>query len=153
VKCTGGFTCVRPSKTALGEPLKDAPWDFSYRSRAVIAPQQGGIEAALPSGYYTDFTELAREYGWMRISAHDDPGFDWRSNLLATEYWHYQKADGLNWYDALSEVYASSDLRSYLDWKRIEQAWGVDEMRVFFKGIPPPPSAWKWFALLPSENP
>ena len=137
----------------LGEPLKDAPWDFSYRSRAVIAPQQGGIEGPLPSGYYIDFTELAREYGWMRISAHDDPGFDWRSNLLATEYWHYQKTDGLNWYVALSEVYASSDLRSSLDWNRIGQVWSVDAMRLFVKGIPPPPAAWKWFALIPNENP
>ena len=70
----------------MGEPLKDAPWDFSYRARAVIAPNQGGIEERLPYGYYIDFTELAREYGWERISSHDDPDFNWRSNKLATEY-------------------------------------------------------------------
>jgi TolB protein len=133
----------------MGEPLKDAPWDFSNRARTVLGPEEGGIEAPLPYGYYVDFTEFAREYGWVRISAHDDPDFNWRSNLLATEYWHYQKTDGLNWYDALLQVYSPSDLAYNLDWNDVEQNWGEEAMRIFFKNIPPPPSAWKWFALLP----
>lgn len=134
---------------SMGEPLKDAPWDFSYRARALIAPEQGGIEQHMTYGYYVDFTELAREYGWDRISSHDDQDFNWRSNKLATEYWHYQKADGLGWYDAMREIYSSSDLNTYLEWNKVIRNWQVQEMRLYFKGIPAPPTAWKWFALVP----
>ncbi len=133
----------------MGEPLKDAPWDFSYRARAQIAPDQGGIVAPLPFGYYVDFTELAREYGWDRISSHDDPEFNWRSNKLAAEYWHYQKTDGLTWYDAMKEVYAPPELAYTLEWNKVVRNWGIEEMRLFFKNLPPPPSTWKWFALIP----
>ncbi len=134
----------------MGEPLKEAPWDFSYQSRAVIAPDQGGIKKDLPYGYYVDVTDLARLYGWARISSHDDPDFDWRSNILATEYWHFQKTDGLLWYDALEQLYAPSDLEYNFDWYRIQKVWAVEDMRLFFKDIPAPPTAWKWFALLPN---
>ncbi len=134
----------------MGEPLKDAPWDWSYRARAEVAPEQGGVEEALPPrGYYVDFTSLARTYGWDRISSHDDPEFDWRSNRLATEYWHYQKTDGMKWYDALAEVYAPSDLAENFGWNHVIKDWQVDEMRLLFKKIPPPPSAWKWYGLIP----
>ncbi|MGB8647158.1 MAG: hypothetical protein WCF84_18115 [Anaerolineae bacterium] len=134
----------------MGEPLKDAPWDFSYQSRAVIGPQQGGVQQKLPPrGYYVDFTGMARVYGWERISSHDDPDFDWHTNLLGTEYWHYQKTDCLDWYQAMTEVYGPSDLGYNFEWNRIQSNWGVDQMRVFFKEIPPPPTAWKWYALVP----
>jgi TolB protein len=137
---------------SMGEPLKDAPWDFSYRARWQIAPDQGGIEERLPYGYYVDFTEIAREYGWGRISSHDDPDFDWRSNKLATEYWHYQKTDGLGWYDAMQELYSTSDLNGYLEWNKVIRDWQVQEMRLYFKGLPAPPTAWKWFALIPPNS-
>jgi TolB protein len=133
----------------MGEPLKDAPWDFSYNARWQIAPGQGGVEKPLPYGYYIDITELAREYGWDRISSHDDPTFDWRSNKLAAEYWHYQKTDGLGWYPAMRELYSSSELADNLDWNNVKEIWQVQDMRLFFKEIPAPPSAWKWFALVP----
>ncbi len=136
----------------LGEPLKAGVWDLSYRARAVIAPDLGGIENPPPSGYYIDFTELAREYGWNRISSHDDPDFDWRWYKLALEYWHYQKTDGLPWYQAMKELYAPSQLESSFEWNRVQRVWGVEEMRLFFKQIPAPPSAWKWFALIPESS-
>ena len=133
----------------MGEPLKDAPWDLSYNARWVIAPGLGGIEKPPTYGYYVDFTELAREYGWQRISSHDDPDFDWRSNKLGMEYWHYQKTDGLSWYDMLEEIYAPADLEYNFDWNKVEERWAVQEMRLYFKKIPPPPSAWKWYGLIP----
>ncbi len=137
---------------SMGEPLKDAPWDFSARARQVIAPGLGGIEKSIPYGYYIDFTELAREYGWERISSHDDPDFDWRTNKLASEYWHYQKSDGLSWYQAMQEIYPPADLEYNFDWNKVQRVWGLEEMRVFFRNIPAPPTAWKWFALLPSDR-
>lgn len=134
----------------MGEPLKDAPWDLSYRARAQIASDQGGMQAPIPSGYYVDFTELAHDYGWERISAHDDPDFDWRSNMLATEYWHYQKTDGLNWYDAMNELYSRSQLASELEWNKVGRNWQVQDVRLYLKGLQPPPNAWKWFSLIPA---
>lgn len=137
---------------SMGEPLKDAPWDFSYNSRYKITPWQGGIEASLPHGYYVDFTELARAYGWQRISSHDDPDFDWRTNKLGSEYWHYQKTDGLEWYNAMSQLYAPDDLSPKFDWDLLVRKLGIQPMRLYLKQIPPPPSAWKWYALLPLDG-
>ncbi|MGE5140150.1 MAG: TolB family protein, partial [Rudaea sp.] len=136
---------------SMGEPLKEQPWDLSDRSRSVLGPEQGGVRSPIPGGYYIDLTDLARLYGWNRISSHDDPEFDWRWNRLAMEYWHFQKTDRLNWYDALSELYSPSEVAQF-EWTRIARDWDVDSLHLYLKGIPPPPDAWEWFALLPRPN-
>jgi TolB protein len=132
----------------LGEPLKEAPWDLSYRARWVVAPREGGTFKPLPYGFYVDFTELAREYGWTRISSWDDPAFDWKTNKIAAEYWHYQKTQGLNWYAAITEVYSEADVRALGDWNSFTRA-GTDPYVLYLKGIPAPAKAWKWFGLAP----
>lgn len=134
---------------SMGEPLKEAPWDLSARARSVIAPGQGGMEGPIEYGYFVDFTELARHYGWNRISAHDDPEFDWRNNREALEFWHFQKEDGLNWWEAMQQVYAPDELAENFDWNTIVSEWDTEPSRVFLKNVPPPPSAWKWFVLVP----
>lgn len=133
----------------MGAPLTDAPWDLSYRARATLAPGMGGVEAPLPKGYYVDFTELARVYGWARISSHDDYDFDWRNNREAIEFWHFQKEDGLNWWQAMQEVYPPDLLTKTFEWNHIIDAWDKEASRVYLKNVPPPPNAWKWFALIP----
>lgn len=135
----------------MGAPLTEAPWDLSYRARATLAPGMGGVEAPLPKGYYVDFTELARVYGWTRISSHDDLDFDWRNNREAIEFWHFQKEDGLNWWQAMRQVYPPDTLAKTFDWNNIIGAWGKQTSRVYLKDVPPPPEAWKWFALLPRD--
>jgi TolB protein len=117
----------------------------------VLAPGQGGLEKPVATGYYVDFTELARMYGWERISSHDEPDFDWRTNFTALEYWHFQKTDGLNWYDAMREIYAPADLEYNFDWNKARNS-GLTELRLYIKHVPPPPSAWKWFMLLPVDS-
>ena len=126
-----------------GEPLKDAPWDFSYRARWVVGRGEGGTLKPVPYGFYVDFTELARQYGWGRISSADSEDLDWKTNKLGAEYWHYQKQQGLNWYQAMSEVYPESDLKSLADWNVLARA-GYDPFILFLKGIPMPPTAWRW---------
>lgn len=145
---------VRASRQdgTMGEPLKDAPWDFSYDARYKISPWQGGVEVNPPYGYYVDFTELARTYGWQRISSHDDPDFDWRTNKLGSEYWHYQKTDGLEWYSAISQLYGPDVLATKFDWDTLAGKLDIQPMRLYLKQIPPPPSAWKWYGLLPSGH-
>ena len=131
-----------------GEPLKDAPWDFSYRARWVVGIGEGGTPKPVPYGFYADFTELARQYGWERISSQDSEDLDWKTNKLGAEYWHYQKMQGLNWYQAMREVYSETDLKSLADWNALARA-GYDPYVLFLKGIPMPSAAWRWNVLEP----
>lgn len=132
----------------MGEPLKEAPWDLSYRARWVVSKGDGGVHKPVPSGFYLDFTELARVYGWTRISSHDEEDFDWKSNKLATEYWHIQRTDGMNWYQSMSEVFSEAELKSLTDWNARERA-GTDTYLLYLKGIPAPAKTWRWFVLGP----
>ncbi len=132
----------------MGEPMKEAPWDFSYRARWIVGRGDGGFKKPLPYGFYVDFTELAREYGWDRISSHDEDDFNWKSNKLAAEYWHFQKTHGLNWYQAMNEVYAESDLKALADWNALIR-FGYDPYSLYLKGIPAPSKAWRWSVLGP----
>lgn len=134
---------------SMGEPLTAAPWDLTYNARANLAPGQGGVEGAIPTGYYVDFTELARLYGWTRIAAHDDADFDWRNHREALEFWHFQKEDGLNWWQAMQQVYPPQLLTKNFDWEIIVNTWEKEPSRVYLKDVPPPPDAWPWYALVP----
>ncbi len=132
-----------------GEPLTDAPWNITVNARSHIAPGLGGFEDAVEYGYFVDLTELARQYGWNRISAHDDVDFDWRNNREALEYWHFQKEDGMNWWQAMQEVYPPDLLQQTFDWETIVGEIGRAPSRTYLKDVPPAPSAWKWYALVP----
>ncbi|CAG0940955.1 Tol-Pal system protein TolB [Anaerolineae bacterium] len=132
----------------LGEPLKDAPWDLSYRARWVVAPGEGGVKKPVPYGFYVDFTGLARQYSWERISSYDSEDFDWKTNKIGAEYWHIERRQGMNWYQAMREVYAESDLKSLTDWNTLIKS-GYDPYLLYLKGIPAPASAWRWYALNP----
>jgi len=139
--------CVRQDGSQ-GRPLKVNPWDLSREARTVIAPEQGGVYKSIPRGYYVDFTALAQEYGWWRISAHDTEDFSWTWHFKALEYWHYQKQDGLKWYQAMLQVYSQEEMDRYFTWKKMVEA-GEDEYLIFAKGIPLPPSERKWLKIHP----
>jgi len=128
----------------MGEPMKEAPWDLSYRARWIVAPGEGGTKKPVPYGFYVDLTELAREYGWQRISSHDSEDFDWKTNKIGAEYWHLQNLQGLNWYQAMREVYSENDLKSVSDWNSLASQSGYDPYLLYLKGLPAPPKAWRW---------
>ena len=130
----------------LGEPLTEPPWDWTHQARWQIAPYQGGIEKPIPAGYYVDFTDLARQYGWQRISSYDDPTLSWKTDATAMEFWHFQKTDGLVWYTALRELYSQQTLAQAFDWNAL-LAQKHDEYLSALKGVPAPPAAWKWAVL------
>lgn len=134
---------------SLGEPLRDAPWDISQNARANLAPGLGGLEGEIEYGYFVDLTSLLRDYGWTRISSHDDENFDWRNNREALEYWHFEKEDGLNWWQAMQQVYPPDQLKQVFNWNTVVTDWGKDQSRAYLKDLPPAPDAWKWFALVP----
>lgn len=85
-----------------GQPLRDAPWDLNARYN--LDPQaydQGGAFAPVPSGYWVDFTALARAYGWER-----QPSLpDWRAYYGGTRFTEFVLTGGLDWYSALLEIY------------------------------------------------
>ncbi len=130
----------------MGAPLTEAPWDWTNTARWTIAPGQGGVTKPIPPGYYVDFTELARLYGWERISSYDDDEFSWKNDKTGMEFWHFQATDELTWYHALGELYSSDTLTDAFDWNRLLQR-GEEPFRVRQKDIPAPPDAWRWFTL------
>jgi TolB protein len=95
----------------LGEPLRRMPWDMLSRNQGdVQAYDQGGkLKTQVPSGYYIDFTDLADDYGWERVSA----GNDWRGNINAVNYWLFRKSGTLSWYQAMRELYLDSQLGGF----------------------------------------
>lgn len=130
---------------SCGRPITVNTWDYSYRARAEIAPDQGGIEKPMLYGYYLDFTALAREYGWNRISSWDDEDFSWTWHFKAFEYWHYQKTDGMPWYTAMQEVYAQSKLDQYFTYDQMLQV-GDYPFLIALKDVPLPADARLWWA-------
>lgn len=120
-----------------GEPLVEAPWDLSYAARWEIAPGQGGIPKPFQAGYYVDFTKLAEDDGWTRISAYETPEFDWRDNTVALEFWHYQQSAGLTWYDAMREVFTPDEMEEWFGWS-VLQSQNIPLWILRSKGVPLP---------------
>ncbi len=97
----------------LGEPLRVLPWDLSARNAGGLAAAQGGEpKGEVPEGYYVDFTRLAADYGWERRNALSN----WRNSWFDIEWWHFQKTEGLSWYDCMVEIYDVEEIaESYGD--------------------------------------
>lgn len=87
----------------LGEPLREAPWDLNARNLGGQAAEDGGQPKKIPPGYYVDFTTLAADYGWSRVQAI----WRWRWYFPDIEYWHFQKMDGLTWWEAMEQLYTT----------------------------------------------
>jgi TolB protein len=107
-----------------GAPLTQAVFDTG--GRQVLAP---------PTGYFVDFTALAAEHGWRRIAAQERDDFNWRSELLALEYWHFERRDGLSWYNAMQLVYDEQTLERLFSTERMLAA-GVRETTLPRLGLP-----------------
>jgi len=97
---------------ALGEPLRDLPWDFAARtSGAVEDYERGGrLKDLPPSGYYVDLTQLADDFGWGRLPAQRT----WQYNFGAIQFWELVKTGGLTWEAAMLELYAQDELGGFL---------------------------------------
>jgi TolB protein len=138
--------CVDQSGSC-GRPITVNTWDYSYRARAEIAPDQGGIEKPVLHGYYLDFTALAREYGWTRISSWNDEDFSWTWHFKAFEYWHFQKTDGLPWYASMQEVYAQAKLDNHFTYDQMLEA-GDYPFLIALKGVPLTGEARLWWSMV-----
>jgi TolB protein len=92
---------ARKQDGTQGEPLRVAPWVLEMDGQTGGAPM-----TIIPSGYYVDFTTLAADYGWERVRAI----WRWRSFYWDVEWWHFEKTDGLPWWDAMKQVFQEKDI-------------------------------------------
>jgi len=53
---------------------------------------------------YVNVTEIAKKHGWMPIEAQKG----WKRNRDKQEWWHFEKRGGLNWYQALKQIYTEN---------------------------------------------
>jgi TolB protein len=124
-----------------GEPLKDQPWLYWWHIVPSAEPEAydaGGKRLPIPAGYYVDVTESAKRHGWYRIAAYAIEGdYHWSSDSNGTEYWHYEHTDGLNWWQAMQQVYTAEKLEAYVGWQvGLQHAQSAEMMRS--KGVPTP---------------
>jgi TolB protein len=124
-----------------GEPLKDNPWLHWWH----IVPEHdpdaydaGGRRQPVPGGYYVDVTAIAKRHGWERIACYAiDGDYHWLTDSNATEYWHYERTDGLIWWDAMQQIYALDQLEEHVGWDIGLNRVQTEEM-IRSKGIPTP---------------
>jgi TolB protein len=124
-----------------GEPLKENPWLFWWHIVPAEEPEAyaaGGKRLAIPSGYYVDVTALAKRHGWERIAAYAiDGDYHWNVDSNGTEYWHYERTDGLIWWAAMEQLYALETLEANVGWEMgLQRAQSEAMMRS--KGVPTP---------------
>lgn len=94
---------------SMGEPLREQPWDLTARHDGGRAEVDGGtLKESVPSGYYVDFTALAREYGWERMPAE----WRWRHFWPDIRWWEFRKTDGLTWWGCMLEVLEPEEVES-----------------------------------------
>jgi len=94
---------------SMGEPLRERPWDLTARREGGRAEVDGGmLKETVPSGYYVDFTALARDYGWERVPAE----WRWRHFWPDIRWWEFRNTGGLTWWDCMLEVFEREEVES-----------------------------------------
>ncbi len=122
-----------------GEPLKENPWLHWWH----IVPEHdreaydaGGKRLPIPSGYYADVTDIAKRHGWERIACYAIEGdYHWNTDSNATEYWHYERTDGMIWWDAMQQLYTPQQLEENVGWRVSLNKAQTKEM-MLSKGLP-----------------
>ncbi|MBA4421188.1 MAG: hypothetical protein C0391_08565 [Anaerolinea sp.] len=88
---------------SLGKPMRQHSWDINDRfSNDPAAYEIGGrLSAETLEGYWVDLTDIARRYGWERLSALPS----WTSFYPAARYSTFVNHSGLSWTAAMRELY------------------------------------------------
>ncbi len=87
---------------SCGEPQRIPSWDFSARYQGDgHSYEEGGRTGTTPEGYWVDFTNLALTHGWERMASLSN----WRAYFQATLFNQFVFRQGINWADAMSELY------------------------------------------------
>jgi len=142
----------REQDGSMGEPITVAPWVFWFNLDATQEPKAfaaGGKPGTIPSGYYVDLTRLAKRHGWHRVASYEEEDFDWRTDSVGREFWHYQRTDGLTWWEAMREIYPLETLEDMYGWNVCVDELGMDPTWLTAKGIPTPTPS---FSLSPTVD-
>ncbi len=124
---------------SAGRPLTEPGWTFSAGSGDDDLMRTGGRRGnSVPAGYWVDFTALAARYGWQRIPSISRGNLDWRRSWTGIEYWHYERRDGLRWFEAARQVYTDDELAEQLSPDRL-RSLDVPLNRLAWLGFP---SGW-----------
>lgn len=102
------YILTRFQDGSQGRPMYAQPWEISARfSGDPVAYEAGGATiAAPPEGYWLDFTELAREFGWER-----EPALaSWRTFYQGARFNEFVFRMGLDWHTAMLELYPAEVL-------------------------------------------
>jgi len=138
------FIRCRAQDGSQGRPLTQRPWVFWFqlnKDREPEAYEAGGRPTFIPSGYYEDFTALARRHGWQRIPAFEEEDYDWRWDSIGLEYWHYQNSGDLTWYQAMQQIYPEETMQQLFNWELCLEERGQTGEVLRGKGVPAPPDA------------
>ena len=132
---------TRVQDGSVGEPMTEAEWVWWFNLNAALEPQAraaGGRPGRYLPGYFVDITQLAHRYGWHRIASYQEADFDWRTDSVGREFWHYQHTDGLTWWEAMLEIYPEETLEEWYGWTVCVDELGMDPSWLGPKGIPTP---------------
>jgi TolB protein len=93
-----------------GSPLTKMIWDFTPRFQGdPLAYEMGGKELDPPAGWWVDFTELARRYGWDRL-----PGMsNWRTYFPGTRFNQFIYHGIEDWQGAMEELYPPEAIATF----------------------------------------
>jgi TolB protein len=88
---------------AVGRQLQERVWSFDQRSMgSPEAYEQGGSYLPeIPAGYWIDFTELAAQFGWIRMPALNN----WRTYYPGTQHTVFVNQALLDLDNALLDLY------------------------------------------------
>ena len=134
----------REQDGTMGEPMTVAPWVFWFdldRAQEPDAVAAGGKPGDIPAGYYVDLTRLASRYGWHRIASYQESDFDWKTDSVGREFWHYQKTEGLTWWQAMGQIYPLQTLEALYGWEVCLETLDMGPLWLQAKGIPTPTPA------------
>jgi TolB protein len=95
---------------SLGSPIPQLVWDISSRSSgSKQAYQEGGQYILPPSGYWIDFTEIARNHRWERLPSLAN----WRSYYPAIRYNQFFIPGGIDILSSLGQLYPPEALMTF----------------------------------------
>jgi TolB protein len=121
---------------SVGRPLTEPGWVFAAATGDDALEAEGGRRGeTMPAGYWVDFTRLADRYGWRRIAGLTQANLNWHRDWVAIEYWHYERRDGLRWFEAARQVYSDLELLADLHPDRL-RALDVSLARLARLGFP-----------------
>ncbi len=138
---------VRASKQdgSLGEPLRTHPWDFTARYTGDPSAYDlgGAARKSIPGGFYLDFTQMAADFGFVRVPALPN----WRTFYPGARFNEFVLTDGLDWESAMLQLYPASAIQTPTPYRTPTATPTITPSPT------PTPWWWRWRTPTPSLAP